>query len=134
MELKLKHNRCDCGGDVVSYCEQASKVTIYTESGPLEAEHIDCRKGHYFGYSTDTPDRSSETCDEVAKSCYKFYDEDCLEGQVCLKKLRQCKNLFIQYLMTTRKTGFSVKFLYEMSLDFLYLNASFRYDNFIDYI
>ena len=77
MELKSKHNRCDCGGDVVSYCGRASKVTIYTELGPLEAEHIEsrcrsCRKGHYFGYSTDTPDRSSETCDEVAKSCYKF--------------------------------------------------------------
>ena len=31
-----------------------------------------------------------------------------------------------QFLITTRKTGFSVKFLYEISLDILFLHATFR--------
>ena len=41
----------------------------------------------------------------------KMYEEDCLENEV---------------LVTSRKTGFSLRLLWEISLDILYLNGSFR--------
>ena len=38
-----------------------------------------------------------------------------------------------QFLITTSRTGFSVRYLYEMSLNILYLHGSFRYSR-VDWI
>lgn len=74
-----------CGGSIVAR-GRSTLVTLYSEDGPLEAEHLesrcrDCSKGFYYGYWTDTVVMDEEgTSNE--KKYFKYYDEDCLESKV----------------------------------------------------
>ena len=131
MRLQTRRKFCSCGGIIVHHRERSSQVTIYTETGPLSVEHLECRcktcsRGYFYGYATETL-QDEENPD--ARKQYKFYEEDCLESKVTESMIKVwVANMFyvFQFLITTRKTGFSVKFLYEMSLDILFLYASFR--------
>ena len=131
MRLQTRRKFCSCGGTIVHHRDRSSQVTVYTETGPLLVEHLECRgkkcsRGHYYGYATDTVEDQE---DANARKQYKFYEEDCLESQVTENMIKVVvANMFyvFQFLITTRKTGFSIKFLYEMSLDILFLFASFR--------
>ena len=65
-------------------------MTIYTETGPLLVEQLECRckkcsRGHYYGYATDTVEDQE---DANARKQYKFYEEDCLESQVNEKMIK----------------------------------------------
>ena len=64
--------------------------------------------------------------DEGKRRYTKLYEEDCLENEVRPSNIIIVYKLFIQVLVTSRKTAFSVKYLYEKSLDLLYLYASIR--------
>ena len=84
MRLNTKRKFCSCGG-TIALVGRSSLVTIYTENGALEAEHLEarcrkCRKGYFFGYSSDSVDQE----DGSSKKQYRHYDEDCLEAEVCL--------------------------------------------------
>ena len=68
------------------YKERSSSVTLYTENGPVSAEHLECRckscsRGYFYGYYTDKVDTGSADEDKT----FKYYEEDCLESQVSLK-------------------------------------------------
>ena len=85
MILKTKRKFCVCGGTIVHVGRKAH-VTIYTETGPMEVEHLECRcrkcsKGFYFGYASDIQIDDEE---EGPKRQFKFYEEDCLESEVSL--------------------------------------------------
>ena len=67
-----------------------------------------------------------ESDDEGKRRYTKLYVEDCLENEVRPSNIIIVYKLFIQVLVTSRKTAFSVKYLYEKSLDLLYLYASIR--------
>ena len=59
---------------------------MYTETGPMEVEHLECRcrkcsKGYYFGYASDNQIDDEE---EGPKRQFKFYEEDCLESEVSM--------------------------------------------------
>ena len=82
MRLKTRQKFCSCGGMIAQHKNRLSRVTIYTATGPFEAEHLEyrckqCGKGYFYGYSTDSVDKEDET-----KQLYKLYDEDCLECEV----------------------------------------------------
>ena len=85
MRLQTKRKFCSCGGTIAHYRNRVSSLTIYTETGPLAAEHLECRckkcnKGYFYGYATDTVVEEEESSN--AKKQYKLYDEDCLECEV----------------------------------------------------
>ena len=89
MHLKSKRKFCSCGGTIAHYRNRVSKVTIYTQTGPVEVEHLECRckkcdRGYYYGYASDTVAVAGE---ESASKQYKIYEEDCLESEASLKKI-----------------------------------------------
>ena len=56
--LKTKRSKCSCGGSVRHYDNRFSILTVYTEDGPMTCKHLEfrcikCRRGYYFGYSSD---------------------------------------------------------------------------------
>ena len=75
----------------MQHSDRFARVTIYTERGPVEAEHLEsrckrCNKGYYYGYVSDTaisePDNDAHCSNSTAKQHFKFYEEDCLESEV----------------------------------------------------
>ena len=88
MRLQTRRRFCSCGGTIVHHRERSSKVTIYTETGPISAEHLECRckscsRGYFYGYATDTVEDDDE--DSSTRKQYKYYEEDCLESKVSLE-------------------------------------------------
>ena len=82
------------------YKDRSSKVTIYTQSGPILAEHLECRckkcnKGHFYGYTSDQSGEEDQGLN-VSKKMLKYYDEDCLEAEVILI-LSQFNGTFILF-------------------------------------
>ena len=82
MRLNTKRKFCSCGG-TIAIVGRSSLVTIYTENGALQAEHLEarcrkCRRGFFYGYSTDSVAQE----DESSKKQFRYYDEDCLEAEV----------------------------------------------------
>ena len=72
------------------YKERSSHVTLYTQSGPIKADHVECRcrecsKGYYYGYTCDSSMEEQEMGEKVAsKKMFKTYEEDCLEAEVLI--------------------------------------------------
>ena len=88
MQLQSKRKFCLCGGIIAHFRNRFSSVTIYTETGPISVEHLECRckkcgKGFYYGYSTDSTE-DDDTTKAKTKRQYKFYEEDCLECEVII--------------------------------------------------
>jgi len=114
--LKTKRSRCSCGGSVRHYQSRFSTLTVYTEDGPFQCKHLEfrcikCLRGYYFGYSSDVKGKEDDDLEDSNKRAFKkLYEEDCLEKEV---------------LVTSRQTAFSVKLLWQMSLDILYLYGTF---------
>ena len=83
--LKTKRSTCSCGGSVRHYDNRSSTITVYTEDGPVMCKHLEfrcvkCRRGYYFGYSSDVM-KDSDSGD--GKRIFnKLYEEDCLEQEV----------------------------------------------------
>ena len=109
-------------------------LTVYTQSGPYSCHHLEyrcisCSKGFFHGYSTEVEQvelDDGDSDDEGKRRYTKLYEEDCLENEVRPSNIIIVYKLFSQILVTSRKTAFSVKYLYEKSLDLLYLYASIR--------
>ena len=83
MRLKTKRKFCSCGG-TIAHIGRSAKITIYTQQGPVEAEHLEsrcrkCRKGYYFGYTSEA---DVDHTDDESKKFFKYYEEDCLEAEV----------------------------------------------------
>ena len=80
MHLKSKMRFCSCGGTIGEF-GRISKVTIYTQVGPVAADHVEsrcwkCHKGFFYGYSMVSP------AEGQLNVLSKLYDEDCLESEV----------------------------------------------------
>ena len=96
---------CDeCHGSLVLTNDKPGEVTIYSREGTLFAQHITkicpnrwCRKRFAFGFST--------------KNGEKVYDRLTHETK---------------YLICSNETAFKTDFLYEATLQFLHLNATFH--------
>ena len=83
MRLKTKRKFCSCGG-TIAHIGRSSQITIYTQHGPIEAEHLEsrcrkCRKGYYFGYTSEA---DVDHTDDKSRKFFKYYEEDCLEAEV----------------------------------------------------
>ena len=83
-EFKTKRSSCNCGGEVKSFKNRFSDITVYTEEGPKRCKHLefrcsDCSKGYFFGYSTEIVNKDLKNDKKVFK---KMYEEDCLENEV----------------------------------------------------
>ena len=88
MRLQTKRKWCVCGGVLGQHKDRSSKVTIYTESGPILVEHLECRcrtcsKGYFYGYTSDCSGDDQEKAEmNDRKRQFKYYEEDCLEAEV----------------------------------------------------
>ena len=87
--LKTKRSKCSCGGSVRHYDNRFSLLTVYTEDGPVTCKHLEfrcikCRRGYYFGYSSDVKDEGDTGSGDEKKIFNKVYEEDCLEQEVYL--------------------------------------------------
>lgn len=101
MRLQSKRKFCSCGGAILRYKERFSQVTIYTETGPIMVEHLECRckecnKGFFYGYTSDSSSEDQE-CKSTSKRNFKIYDEDCLEAEVLKLLLEVAKTTFNLY-------------------------------------
>ena len=139
--LKTKRSRCSCGGSVRHYQSRFSTLTVYTEDGPFQCKHLEfrcikCLRGYYFGYSSDVKGKEDDDLEDSNKRAFKkLYEEDCLEQEVCIHAIKKSDTdkilsfyfmlLHVQVLVTSRQTAFSVKLLWQMSLDILYLYGTF---------
>ena len=127
MRLKTKRTICSCGG-TITHIGSSSQITIYTQQGPIETEHLESHcwkysKGYYSGYTSEA---GVDHTDYESRKFFKYYEEDCLEAEG-IKDLFNHLITYFQFLITTSRTVFSVRYLYEMSLNILYLHGSFRY-------
>ena len=92
MRLQTKRKFCSCGGAIVQYRDRYSEVTIYTQTGPIMVEHLECRcrvcnKGYFYGYSSDSSGEDHERAEHSVnyrKRHIKVYEEDCLEAVVSI--------------------------------------------------
>ena len=104
--LESLHSRClRCGyGEIKSENKAGARLTIYTRQGTKSGIHVEkrcknyrCRTGYYHGfYSSDNA---------------KTYDHD-----VLAKK----------YLLTSSQTAFEIQYLWDMSLQIHFSQASFE--------
>ena len=108
IELKTSKVNCDYCQAPLEYIKRdkgSETFVIYTRDGTKLGKHLEyrctnrksCRKGHYYGYSVS---------DKKLK-----YDQDCLSNE---------------YLVTSRQTAFSTKYLYDITLQILFSNSSFQ--------
>ena len=96
---------CDeCHGNLVLSDDEPAEVTIYTREGTRFSQHFTkvcpnrwCRKRYSYGYSI--------------KNGEKVYDKITHETK---------------YLVSSNETVFKIDFLYEATLHFLHLNATFQ--------
>jgi hypothetical protein len=111
--LKTDRSTCICGKPLKKKSRGANdgtSVSLYTRDGILEAKHLEfrcsgasrpaseqCKNGYYYGYYTS--DREL------------YYNEDALSRN---------------YLLTSRKTGFSIGLLWEWTLSFLFEQCTFE--------
>ena len=111
--LKTDRSNCICGKPLKQKSRggnDGTSVSLYTRDGILEAKHLEyrccgasrpatdhCRNGYYYGFNTS--DREL------------YYNEDALSRD---------------YLLTSRKTGFSIGLLWEWTLSFLFEQCTFE--------
>ena len=111
--LKTDRSNCICGKPLKQKTRGDSagtSVSLYTRDGIVEAIHLEnrcsgasrpasvhCKNGYYYGFNTF--DREL------------YYNEDALSRE---------------YLLTSRKTGFSIGLLWEWTLAFLFEQTTFE--------
>ena len=106
-QIKTKHEKCTtCGGKITLQERSLAKgeLVLYGELGMKRLIHLEyrceerhCRAGLFYGYS-------------IGKGGMKLYDKDCLENPI---------------LVVSRKTAFSIPWLYSTTLKIYHFNASF---------
>ena len=107
-ELKTSKTNCEYCQAPLEYIKRekgSETFVMYTRDGTKLGKHFEyrctnrksCRKGHYYGYSVS---------DKKLK-----YDQYCLSNE---------------YLVTSRQTAFSTKYLYDITLQILFSNSSFQ--------
>ena len=107
LKLRTKHEQCpDCGGKIRLQGRSLDKgqLLYYSEKGVEKCLHLEyrceeqhCRTGLFHGY-------------RIKKGGKKVFDEDCLEKDI---------------LVISRKTAFSVSWLYGATLKIYHFNATF---------
>ena len=105
--IKTKLEKCPfCGGKITLQDRSLDKgeLILYSESGMKRLLHLEhrceekhCRAGLFYGYS-------------ILKGGMKIYDKDCLENAL---------------LVVSRKTAFSIPWLYGATLKIYHFNATF---------
>ena len=113
ISLKTDRSSCICGKPLKQKSRGnnlGTSISLYTRDGIVEASHLEyrcsgasrpasdhCKKGYYYGYHTS---------DRVL-----YYNEDALSRD---------------YLLTSRRTGFSIGLLWEWTLSFLFEQCTFE--------
>ena len=110
--LKTERVNCKCGKPLKqkSRGREGTTMSLYTRDGVIEASHLEfrcsaasrsknehCKSGYYYGYYSYNREL--------------YFNEDALTRE---------------YLITSRKTGFSIKLLWEWTLSFLFEQCTFE--------
>ena len=110
--LKTDRTSCICGKTLTRKTRDrdSTSISLYTREGVVEAEHLEyrckgatrpttvhCKNGYYYGFHTNNREL--------------FYTEDALSRE---------------YLITSRRTGFSIPLLWEWALSFLFDQCTFE--------
>ena len=106
--IKTKHTSCPfCGGKIECQTRSQNKgdLVCYTDNGVKKLQHLEyrcqekhCRAGLFHGFN-------------VKKGGMKIFEEDCLQNK---------------YLVTSRKTAFSISLLYNTTLKIYHHNGTFE--------
>ena len=110
--LKTERSTCICGKPLKQKNREneGSTISLYTRDGVVEAKHVEyrcqgatrpatpnCKNGYYYGFHTNSREL--------------YYSEDALSKE---------------YLLSSRKTGFSISLLWEWALSFLFDQCNFE--------
>ena len=106
-EIKTNHSKCPiCGGQIKLQERSREKgdLMYYSETGQNKLTHLEyrceekhCRTGLFYGYV-------------IKKGGQKIYEKDCLTNPL---------------LVVSRKTAFSIPWLYSATLKIYHYNATF---------